>query len=118
MQYATRTALARDWRVVNIPNEDGGSTDVATFFLRMLQHVYDSLEPFVPTQADKEAPIRAAIGSSQKSDFQDVPLTVYVADVATMFGVYMKFYILREDVDVDVACPSNRRNAFEVSFES
>ena len=77
---------------MNIPDEDSRITDVATLFRRILEHVYDPLEPFAPTLADKDTPIRAVVGKSQQGDFQDVPVKVYVADVV-MFGVYIKFYI-------------------------
>ncbi len=116
VQLSTKTTLVRDWRIVNIPNEDSRSIDVATLFSRILEHVYDPFEPFVPTTADISASIRAAIGGSQHGDFQDLPLTVCVADVV-QFGVYMKFFII-SDPEVIVACSStsNIRNAAEVSF--
>lgn len=112
VQYSTKTTLVRDWRVVNITDDDAMATDVATFFCRILDHVYDILEPIVPTPTDKIAPIRAAIGGSQSGEFQDIPLAVHVSDVA-VFGKYMKFYIIREDADIEVSC--SERNAFEVS---
>ena len=89
LQFCTRTTL-----VVNIPNEDSRAMDVATLFRRILDHFYDSSEPFVPTPADYDASIRATIGGSQQGDFQDLPLTVCVAVV--QFGVYMKAQALSE----------------------
>ena len=76
-QFCTRTTFVGDWRVVNIPNEDSRAMDVPK--------ILDSLEPFVPTPADYDASIRAAIGGSQQGDFQDLPLTVCVADVVHFF---------------------------------
>ena len=72
LQFCTRTTLVWEWRVVNIPNEDSRAMDVATLFRRILDQFYDSLEPFVPTPADYDASIRAAIGVSQQGDFQDL----------------------------------------------
>lgn len=103
------TTLARDWRVVNIPDEDSRGIDVATLFRRILDHFYDPLEPFVPAPADYSASIRAAVGRSQQGDF------VCVADVV-QFGVYMKFFVLRDAASEATAVSSNIRNAAEVSF--
>ena len=110
---AAKTTLVRDWRVVNIESEESRSIDVGTLFSRILDHVYDPLEPFIPTPADKSASFAAAIGGSQQGDFQDLPLSVCVAD-AIQFGVYLKFFIIREDPGVAVVC-SSIRNAAEVS---
>ena len=116
VQYSTKTSVVRDWRVVNVPSEDSTTISVATLFSRILDHVYDPLEPFEPTSADRIAPIRAAVGSSQKGDFQDLPLTVRVADVLT-FGVYLKFFIIREDTALSCcSISSSSKNVTEVSF--
>ena len=109
------TTLARDWRIVNIPEEDSKAIDIATLFSRILEHVYDPLEPYLPTPADSTAPIRAAVGSSQQGSFQDLPLNVRVAD-AVQFGLYLKFFIIRGENEVSVGTTSNIRNAAEVEF--
>ena len=84
-QFSNKTTLARDWRVVGISEEDS-AIDVATLYLSVVNHIYDSLEPFSPLPGDSGT-IRAEIGSSQKGPFQDVPLTVRVCEVAGIFGV-------------------------------
>ena len=37
--------MAREWRVVQVPEEDARITDISTLFTRILDHVYDPLEP-------------------------------------------------------------------------
>ena len=66
-QYSDRTQVVREWRVVQVPEEDARTTDISTLFTRILDHVYDPLEPFRPLETDRDAPIRAEIGSSQNS---------------------------------------------------
>ena len=112
IQLSSKTTLARDWRVVNIPEEDSRTIDVATLFSRIAEHVYDPLEPLVLTAADATASIRAAVGASQQGSFQGLPLAVCVAD-AIQFGIYMKFFIIRSD-EVLVCASSN--TAAEVSL--
>ena len=65
LQLSTKINVARDWRVVSVPEEDSKVIDVAALFSRILEHVYNPLEPFVPTSADSTASIRAAVGGSQ-----------------------------------------------------
>jgi hypothetical protein len=43
LQHRSRTT---GWWVVSISNKESGTTDVATFFRRVIQHEYDPLEPF------------------------------------------------------------------------
>ena len=62
------------------------------------------------------ATIRAEIGSSQKGPFQDVPLTVRVCEVAGIFGVYFKYYILQEECEPVGQAISMQRSASQVSF--
>jgi hypothetical protein len=88
LQYNCRTLVAREWRVVNLAEEEGDSVDIATFFNGI------SLEPFSPSPSDQVAPVWAAIETSQDSPFQDILLTVRVAEVTAMFGVYIKFFII------------------------
>ena len=61
IQLSTGTTLARDWRVVSVSEEDSRVIDVVTLFSRILEHVYDPLEPFVPIAADTASSIRAAV---------------------------------------------------------
>ena len=75
--------MARKWRVVQV--EDEWSTDISTLFTRILDRVYDPLEPFRPLETDRDAPIRAKIGSSQNStDFQDIPVIVCIVDAVSL----------------------------------
>ena len=97
-QYSERTQVVREWRVVEIPEEDAQITDISTFYTRILDHVYDPLEPFRPLETDQDTPICAEIGSSQSSaDFQGIPVTVCIADTVSQFGLYFKLYILHEN---------------------
>ena len=95
-EFSTNTRVVRDWRVVSIPDEDSRSIDVATLFFRILDHVYDLMEPFNPYSADKKAAIYVEVGSSQAASFQGVPLSASIAELVA-FGSYLKFYILHED---------------------
>jgi hypothetical protein len=74
----------QEWRVVYLAEEGGDSVGIATLFNSIVEHLYDALEPFSPSPSDQEAPVRAAIGTSQDSPFQDIPLTVRVAEVTAM----------------------------------
>lgn len=115
-QYADRTQVVREWRVVQVPEEDACITDISTLFVRILDHVYDPMEPFRPLETGRDAPIRAEIGSSQNgTDFQGIPVTVCISD-AVGFGLYIKFYILHENEEASSSQTSRRRNAFEVSL--
>ena len=94
-QYSSKTQVAREWRVVQVPEEDAAVMDISSLFTRIVEHVYDPLEPFIPLESDRDAPIRAEIGSSQSgSDFQGIPVTVCVANAVSLFGLYIKLYIL------------------------
>ena len=110
--------MVREWRVVQVPEEDARTTDISTLFTRILDHVYDPLEPFRPLETDRDAPIRAEIGSSQNStDFQGIPVTVCIADAVSFFGLYIKLFILRENEEATCLQTAQRgRNAFEVSL--
>ena len=76
------------------------------------------MELFQPTQTDKEAPVRAEIGSSQKgSDFQSIPLSVMLGDAVNLFGLYIKLYILvEEEENMDASAVPLEKNALEVFF--
>ena len=114
LQFSTRTSVAREWRVVTIPSEDS-DVDIATFFQRIIDHVYDHLEPFQPTPADKRSPLRASVGATQKGDFQEIPLIASLAEVTRTFGIYLKFFIIHEDVDEPCSSSTQaQKNAFEV----
>ncbi len=61
-----------------MPEEDSKVIDVVALFSRILEHVYNPLEPFVPTTADSTASIRAAVGGSQQGSFHKTFLSMYV----------------------------------------
>ena len=46
LQYLARTAVARDWRVVMIPEGDVSVT-LADLYQCIVDHALDTLEPFV-----------------------------------------------------------------------
>ena len=73
LQLSTKITVARDCRVVSVPEEDSKVIDAAALFSRILEHVYDPLEP---TSADSTASVRAAIGGSQQGRFQDLPFNI------------------------------------------
>ncbi len=58
LQLSTKINVARDWRVVSVPEEDSKVIDVAALFSRILEH-------YITTSADSTASIRAAVGGSQ-----------------------------------------------------
>lgn len=105
-------------RVVQVPEEDERSTDISTLFTRILDDVYDPLEPFRPLETDRDAPMRAEIGSFQNStDFQGIPVMVFIVDAVSFFGLYIKLYILHENKEATSSHAIQwRRNAFEVSL--
>ena len=116
LQYSDKIALGRDWRVVSLPDADSKAIDILTLFVRISNKVYDALDPFILSPTQRGAPIRAEIGRTQKGDFQDVSLSICVADVVDMFGLYVKFYILLEDLDVPTI--TLERNAYDVRLSS
>lgn len=113
LQYSNKTSVARDWRVITIPSEDT-EVDIGTFFQRIIDHVYDPLEPFQPTPRDRSSPLRASVGATQKGDFQEIPLIASLPEVTRTFGIYLKFFIVHEDQADDSSAVRTSRNAFEV----
>lgn len=102
--YATRggatlgaaTRVARDWRVVMVP-DDNNSMDILGLYNGIGSHTFDQLEPFVAFEGDKS--VRAQVGRSQTSqDYQDIPLSVKVADAA---GIYFQVFCMLEDAPCD-----------------
>ena len=114
----SKTVLVRDWRVVNIPEEDTSQTDILALYRGVCDHTYDPLEPYTPSANEKDVPLRALIGKTQNgNDFQDIPLNVNVRDAVALFGVYIKFILCVDGQDsatqqLDVT--DSDRNAFQV----
>ena len=117
-QFAARTTLARDWRVVNVPDDEFSNVNFVDLYVKIVEHSLDALEPLVLPEDKKNAPIRVQIGRSQNaSDFQDVPLTVKVSDALALFGVYVKFFVQCEEPPCSsTSIPDSGRNAFQVSI--
>ena len=99
--------------MVTIADDDSG-VDIAAFFQRIIDHVYDSLEPFQPTLADRSSPLRASVGATQRGDFLDIPLSASLAEVTRTFGIYLKFFILHDAASGFCSTVNAGRNAFEV----
>ena len=90
MLIITVKQVARDWRVVNIPEEDVKQTDIFRLYVGIVDHTFDSLEPYNPPIGSRDAPVRT-LKTLNAKDFQDIPLNVCVADAVALFGVYIKF---------------------------
>ena len=114
-QYLTKTAIARDWRVVMVPEDECSTVTFADLYQKILNHVLDPMEPFILPEEQKDASIRVQIGKEQTGSFQDIPLAVRVADAMPTFGIYIKYFIQCEDLPgTSVPVNNPRRNAFEV----
>ena len=114
VQYGARTQIARDWRVVNIPEEDTRRTDILRLYRGIVGHIYDTLETYNPPIGADEAPLRAMIGQTQNANFQDIPLNVCLADTVALFGVYIKFIVnMLEEESIQDVSPVEK-NAFSV----
>lgn len=88
-QTGSKMQVARDWRVVSIPEEDIRRTDILCLYTGIVDHTYNSLEPYSPPPGSR-----------------DVPLNVCVADAVALFGVYLKFIVVLEDDEATVRVPS------------
>ena len=64
-QFVSRTVLARDWRVVNVPDDESNIVNFIDLYTKIVEHSLDPLEPFVLPDDKKNAPIRVKIGRSQ-----------------------------------------------------
>ena len=70
---------------MNISEEDVRRTDILCLYVGIVDHTFDSLEPYSPLVGSRDAPVRALIGKTQKA--KDIPLTVCVADAVALFGI-------------------------------
>ena len=66
-QFATRTALAREWRVVMVPDDECSTVNFIDLYLKIVNHTLDPLEPFVLPEDKNNSPIRVRIGKSKRS---------------------------------------------------
>lgn len=72
-------------------------------YVKIVEH---TLDPFVLPENKKNTPIPVQIRQNQNaSDFQYVPLTVKVFDTLALFGLYVKFFVLCEEVVVHPVTP-------------
>ena len=72
--------------------------------MKIVEH---TLDPFVLPENKKNALIRVQIRKNQNaSDFRDFPLTVKVFDTVALFGLYVKFFVLCEEVVVHPVTPN------------
>ena len=113
------TKLLRDWRIVSIPDETAVYLDVTALFEGIKSHQFDEHE--LLTFEKEDQPLKVQIGNSQNAkNFQDLPLSAIVRDVVSMFGLYMKFFLLEEDEGPSCAVQQReslpRLNAFQVSI--
>ena len=66
-----KTEVAREWRLVQVPDEDAAVIDIsAGLFHQNHEHVYDRLEPFVQLESDRVAPI---IKTTKKKNASRMP---------------------------------------------
>ena len=90
------TKVARDWRVVMVRMvpDDNNTLDVLGPYTGIGSHAFDQLEPFTD---EGDRCVRAQVGRSQTAqDYQDIPLSIKVADAAQSFGIYFKFFVVLE----------------------
>ena len=123
LQYASKKVVKRDWRIVVIPDEDSSSASVMSLFQAIVDHTYDSAEPFTLAPENKDCAIQAQVGKAQDSqNFQNVPLTAPLSEVVASFDTYFKYFVqielapLKSSSSVDIPRPA--RNAFEVRESS
>ena len=112
--------MERDWRIVAIPEEDAATASVLTLFEAIVQHTYDSLEPF---SLSEDCPVQAQVGRTahDKLTFQDVPMNARLIELVNDFGMYIKFILQFESPPAGSAATSSNilqpgRNAIEVSL--
>ena len=67
IQTGSKTQVARDWRVVNIPEEDVRRTDIFRLYVGIVDHTFDSLELYSPPLGSRDAPVRALIDKTPKT---------------------------------------------------
>ncbi len=116
-KLAFRSVIAREWRVVQVPDEDCAATTIVVLYENICKHAYDPMEPFILSVVEEEAALMAQIGSSQtSSDFQSIPVTISIGDACSLFGIYLKLFLLVEQSPVAVVVPVKQGNAFKVFF--
>ena len=116
VRKGSKTTVAREWRVVSVPDEDCRRTDLLALYNCICNHVFDEMEPYCPVDGGS-FPVRAMIGNAQNTNqFQDIPLNVCVADAVGAFGLYIKYIVLvdGESVECTQGVTGHKRNAFEV----
>ena len=81
--------------MVNVPDDESKDVNFIDLYMKIDEHTFDPLEPFVLHENKKNALIHVQIGKSQNaSDFQDVPLTVKVMRWRCLVCTSLKFFVL------------------------
>ena len=91
--------------------DDNNTLDVLGLYTGIGSYAFDQLEPFTD---EGDRCVRAQVGRSQTAqDYQDIPLSIKVADAAQLFGIYFKFFVVLESEPEgaspllkEVYCPS------------
>lgn len=121
-KFPERTDEVREWRGVPVPEEDARGTDIQTLFTRILNRVYDSMEPFHPgpRDADRNARISAEISNSQAGAFLSIPVTVSIAEAiseSSFKPLFIKLYIHKNEQATSLhTTQCRRRDASVVSL--
>ena len=80
--------------MVRMVPDDNNTLDVLGLYTGIGSHAFDQLEPFTD---EGDRCVRAQVGRSQTAqDYQDIPLSIKVADAAQSFGIYFKFFVVLE----------------------
>ena len=56
VQYSSKKVVERDWRVVVVPSEEASGANVSSLFLAIVNHTYDSTEPFTLSPREARLP--------------------------------------------------------------
>ena len=79
--------MERDWRIVVVPDDDASSgATVLSLFQGIVDHSFESTEPFSLSPETQDSPVQALVGKVQES-LQDVPLTARLSEVVATFGM-------------------------------
>lgn len=62
---------------------------VLSLFKAIVDHTYDSAEPFSLTPEQQDCAVQSQVGSAQDHRFQDVPLIARLSKVVAAFGKFI-----------------------------
>ena len=63
VRKGSKTTVAREWRVVNVPDGNCRLTDLLALYNCICKHVFDQLEPYCPVDGGS-FPVQALIGNA------------------------------------------------------